>query len=144
MDGDFRSQTAWMPSWLRPDRLEIPIYILLVKSDFERRLETIGYALPPAPSPHSAPRRCCLPHPSLSSPCCNRRHPLSAFCPCAWESIQGSHIRAKGQTIAYDAATTYTQIKLLRRKSSRTISRVMSSNDHLSRTAVTDSLKRPT
>ena len=46
MDGDFRSQTAWMPSWLRPDRLEIPIYILLVKSDFEKRLETIGYALP--------------------------------------------------------------------------------------------------
>ncbi|MCI8935361.1 MAG: hypothetical protein HFI44_00645 [Lachnospiraceae bacterium] len=26
-------------SWLRPDRLETPIYILLVKSDFKTRLE---------------------------------------------------------------------------------------------------------
>ncbi len=44
MDGDFRIQTAWMPSWIRPDRPEIPIYILLVKSDFERRLEKIRCA----------------------------------------------------------------------------------------------------
>ena len=33
-----------MPSWLRPDRLETPKHILLVKSDFERRLEKIRCA----------------------------------------------------------------------------------------------------
>ena len=42
MDGDFRSQAARMPPWLRPDLIETPVYILLVKSDFEKRLETIG------------------------------------------------------------------------------------------------------
>ena len=58
MDGDFRSQTAWMPSWLRPDRLETPKYILLVKSDFEKRLETILYTVPvPAPPPAIKPSR---------------------------------------------------------------------------------------
>ncbi|MDE7286311.1 MAG: hypothetical protein K2N55_05660, partial [Lachnospiraceae bacterium] len=30
---------------LRPDRFETPIYILLVKSDFKLRLETIPYAV---------------------------------------------------------------------------------------------------
>ena len=44
MDGDFRSQAAWMPPWLRPDRIETSTHILLVKSDSERRLEKIGCA----------------------------------------------------------------------------------------------------
>ena len=59
MDGDFRSQAAWMPPWLRPDRPETPIYILLVKSDFERRLKKRWCAvLPYAALP--------LLHPSLA------------------------------------------------------------------------------
>ena len=44
MDGDFRSQAARMPPWLRPDRIETPKRILLVKSDFEKRLGTIRCA----------------------------------------------------------------------------------------------------
>ncbi len=44
MDGDFRSQAARMPPWLRPDCLETHKHILLVKSDFKKRLENIRCA----------------------------------------------------------------------------------------------------
>ncbi len=76
MDGDFRSQTARMPSWLRPDRLETPTHILLVKSDFKKRLETIRYAAACIPMRLPYPiRAACIHRPNLPHAPAGNSHP---------------------------------------------------------------------